>query len=90
MLFTVEVSLACGVVFGMLPASHAPGPISTVARSKGSGRTVWLRRALVVAQIAVSFVLLSGAALLARSFWNLEQQSLGMETRGVFAVRMSL
>jgi len=88
--FTIFVSLACGVVFGLFPALYAPGSISTAARSNGSGRTVWLRRGLVVGQIAVSMILLSGAALLARSFRNIELQGMGIETRGVFSVRIPL
>ena len=41
-------------------------------------------------QIAVSMVLLSGAALLLRSFQNVEEQRLGMQTGGVFTVQIAL
>jgi predicted permease len=41
-------------------------------------------------QIAISVVLLSGASLLVKSFWNLEQQSLGMQTRDVLTVQVPL
>jgi len=45
---------------------------------------------LVVAQIGLSVVLLSGAGLLVRSFWNLEQQSLGMQTGNVITAHVPL
>ena len=60
------------------------------ARQTRSGAHARFRRVLVAAQIAVSVVLLSGAGLLVRSFWNLEQQSLGIETRHVLTVRVPL
>jgi putative ABC transport system permease protein len=49
-----------------------------------------LRRSLVVGQIAISMVLLSGAALLVRSFQNLEGQSLGLQPQGVLSARIAL
>ncbi len=89
-LFAVFVSLACGIVFGILPALHRPQSIAAAARTSGLGQTVWLRRGLVVGQIAVSMILLSGAALLARSFRNIQLQGMGLETHGVLAVRIPL
>ena len=49
-----------------------------------------LRRTLVTGQIAVSVVLLSGAALLLRSFEKIEDQNLGMQTGGVVTVNVAL
>jgi predicted permease len=43
----------------------------------------FVRRSLVTAQIAISIILLSGAALLLRSFTKIEEQNLGMQTGGV-------
>jgi len=45
---------------------------------------------MVAAQIAVTMVLLAGAALLVRSFTNLQTQPLGIQTRGVVTARVSL
>jgi putative ABC transport system permease protein len=45
---------------------------------------------LVVAQIGLSVVLLSAASLLVKSFWNMEQQNLGMQTRNVITVHVPL
>jgi len=50
----------------------------------------FLRRTLVTAQIAVSIILLSGAALLLRSFARIEEQNLGMQTGGVLTVQVAL
>jgi len=49
-----------------------------------------LRNITVVLQIAVSVVLLAGAVLLVRSFSNIQAESLGMEPRGVVALRIPL
>jgi predicted permease len=89
-LFTVLVSLLCAALFGILPALEKPNAMALVARATRSGAHARLRRVLVAAQIAVSVVLLSGAGLLVKSFWNLEQQSLGIETRHVLTVRVPL
>jgi predicted permease len=60
-----------------------------VRTAGGSGRA-WLRRCLVAGQIAVSVVLLTGAALLLRSFRNLESQPTGLDSRGVLAASIEL
>jgi predicted permease len=49
-----------------------------------------MRRSLVAGQIAVSMILLTGAALLWRSFSNLETQHMGMQTQGVLAAHIAL
>ncbi len=88
-LFTILLSLACGALFGIAPAMEKPRMAALAARF-GSGAHAWLRRCLVVGQIAASIVLLTGAALLLRSFRNLEEQKMGMETQGVLAANISL
>jgi predicted permease len=89
-LFTVAVSLICAILFGILPAGQRPNAIALAARATKSGAQARLRRVLVAAQIAISVVLLSGASLLVKSFWNLEQQNLGMQTRNVLTVHVPL
>jgi predicted permease len=89
-LFTVLLSLLCGAVFGLLPALQTPRVAALAARSTRFHKRAVLRRSLVVGQIAISMVLLSGAALLLRSFQNMEEQSLGMQTGGVFTARIAL
>jgi putative ABC transport system permease protein len=86
LLFTLGVSLGTGVVFGIAPAwmtSHTD-PVEALRganRSVGAGRS-WAQKSLVIAQIAVSLVLLSTAALLGQSLRNLQHQNLGFETQG--------
>jgi len=89
-LFAVLVSLMCAGVFGILPALEKPRATALVGRQTRSGAHARLRRALVAAQIAISVVLLSGAILLVKSFWNLEQQSLGIQTRNVITLHVPL
>jgi predicted permease len=88
--FTVLVSLVCAGLCGMMPALERPRAIALAARSTRYSTHARLRRMLVVAQIAISVVLLCGGSLLVKSFWNLQQQNLGMQTRGVVTVRVPL
>jgi putative ABC transport system permease protein len=89
-LFTVSLSLVCGAIFGLLPALQTPRAVSLVARAISFRKRTVMRRGLVVGQIAISMVLLSGAALLLKSFQHMEEQSLGMKTGGVLATRIAL
>ena len=87
-LFTVLVAFLCATVFGILPALHGPSAAELTARSARPAARTGLRRGLVVAQIGISVVLLSCACLLVKSFWNLEGQKLGIETRQVLTVHI--
>jgi predicted permease len=89
-LFTAILSVICGAVFGILPALQRPRAAALAARSINSGGHAWTRRCLVVGQIAISMILLVGAALFLRSFSSLEQQNMGMEARGVLATHIAL
>lgn len=85
LLFTLAVSMLTGVVFGIAPAwmtSHTDpaDALRGAGRSVGAGRS-WAQKSLVIAQIAVSVVLLSAAALLGKSLQNLEHQNFGFETK---------
>jgi putative ABC transport system permease protein len=84
LLFAFGVSVLTGMFFGIAPAwmtSHA-NPVDALRganRSVGGGRS-WAQKSLVIAQVAMSLVLLSAAALLGRSLQNLEHQNFGFET----------
>jgi putative ABC transport system permease protein len=86
LLFTLGLSILTGVIFGTAPAwiaSHAD-PVEALRganRSVGRGRS-WAQKGLVIAQAAMSLVLLSSAALLIQSLRNLKHQEFGFETRG--------
>ncbi len=85
LLFALGVSLLTGVIFGIAPAwvtSHAD-PVEALRganRAVGGGSS-WAQKSLVIAQAAVSLVLLSAAALLGQSLRNLEHQNFGFETQ---------
>jgi macrolide transport system ATP-binding/permease protein len=84
--FAFLLSLVTGVIFGVAPAwitSHSD-PIDALrgARRSTRDRSSLARRSLVVAQVALSAVLLIGAGLLTQSLRNLEDQNFGFETRG--------
>ena len=89
-LFTVLLSLVCGAIFGLLPALQTPGAVALAARTAKTRHGTGVRRSLVVGQVAISMVLLSGAALLLKSFQNIEDQRLGMQTNGVLTARIAL
>ncbi len=86
LLFTLGMSVLTGILFGIAPAwmtSHAD-PIEALRgsnRSVAGGRS-WAQRSLVIAQAAMSLVLLSAAALLGQSLRNLQHQNFGFETQG--------
>jgi putative ABC transport system permease protein len=94
--FAVFVSLATGAAFGAAPALRAARvDLNTSLRegARGAGEGVErsrLRGALVVAEIALSLVLMIGAGLLLRSYRALEGTDLGFTERGVLTVRVSL
>src|SRR4029079_16422756 len=73
--FSFATALATGLVFGLFPAWAAarPGGASIDgARGATAGRAQQrMRSAFVVVQLAVALVLLVGAGLLVRTFWNL-------------------
>jgi putative ABC transport system permease protein len=83
-------SLLSGIVCGILPAWQRPRFIALAARATRPGAQAALRRVLVIAQIACSVLLLSGASLLLRSFRNMEQQRLGMDTSGILTANITL
>jgi predicted permease len=85
LVFALVVSMLTGVLFGIAPAwiTSRTDPADAL---RGSGRSIvtgrsWAQKSLVIAQIAVSMVLLSSAALLGRSLRNLEHQDFGFETK---------
>src|SRR5438067_1987203 len=90
LLFTLGVSVLTGIIFGIAPAwvtSHAD-PVEALrgaSRSVGGGGS-WAQKSLVIAQGAISVVLLSAAALLGQSLRNLQHQNFGFETRDRYLV----
>jgi putative ABC transport system permease protein len=92
--FTMLLALGTGLVFGLLPALLATSTANDGLREGGRhGSTPRARRALaalVVAEVALSLVLLAGAGLLIRSFTRLQSIDPGFDTAGVFTARVTL
>ncbi len=93
--FTLVVALLTGIVFGIAPALQCTG-VSLGDAIKESGRhgdsaaaRGKLRRVLVVSQVSISLLLLTGAGLLARSFWRLMQVNPGFETQHVLTMSVN-
>lgn len=94
--FTMALAIVAGLAFGTIPALAATRESpqqglkesGRVARRSGSRQR--LSRALVVAQVALTLMLVVSATLLVRSFVALSDQDPGFGTDGVVAVRMSV
>src|ERR1035437_3528534 len=84
LLFSLAISVVTGVLFGLVPAIQAARPdLAATIKEGGRGSTAGGRRrmrsVLVVAEVALAFVLLTGAGLLLRSFRNLMQVDAGFD-----------
>jgi putative ABC transport system permease protein len=88
--FTLTVSVISGLLFGFASAQRHASNDALYGRANAGFSRAFMRRALVAAQIAISFVLLVGAGLLIRSLNNLESAPLGMDTSGVITATISL
>jgi len=93
---SVTVSLATGLLFGVLPALAASDERLAVSLNEesrggtGSVRAKRLRAGLVVAELALSLVLLAGASLLVVSFNNLLNVSPGFQPAQLVITRVTL
>lgn len=82
-LFTFALSALTALIFGLLPALHATrrdlnGLLSQGGRSQTGSRRLW-QQVLVGAQFAITLVLLAGAGLLLRSYYNLTRVQAGFD-----------
>jgi len=94
LLFSTVVALLTGVLFGLAPAwqssrANLAGPLDDASRRSSGGRTRLLQ-GLVVGQVALTLVLLSGAGLLLRSFHRLHQVNAGFDHERVLSFRLDL
>ncbi|MBT8479935.1 MAG: ABC transporter permease, partial [Gemmatimonadetes bacterium] len=95
LLFTLAASVFSAVVFGLVPALQASKPdLNDCLKERGTVspdvRRRRMRSALVVAEVALSMVLLIGAGLMFRSFLALQKQDLGFEPAGVVTFRIAM
>lgn len=96
LLFSIAISLATGLFFGLVPAIQAARlELSDAARESGpkasaGRRTTWFRQSLVVAEIALSFALLIGATMILRGFYQMLTTPTGADTTRVLLANMTL
>jgi predicted permease len=89
--FTVGVSIVAGLLFGLIPAVRASKTdFATAMKEKSrTGRRRWrlnLSSAMVVLQVGLSMVLLTGAGLFARSLLNLQSENVGFDRSSMLLV----
>ena len=95
LIFALLASLATSVIFGLLPALHLSrqdlnDALKEGGRQNAAGAARGARELLIVAEVAVSIVLLVGAGLLIRSLWHLQQVDPGFAADKVLAMEVSL
>ncbi|HTK54680.1 MAG TPA: ABC transporter permease [Gemmatimonadaceae bacterium] len=96
MAFAALVSILTGIVFGLAPAIHASRTNLNDALSTRTGglsariRGVEMRGVFVIAQLALSIVLLVGAGLLTRTLVKLQQVDLGFDTSNLLTMEFRL
>jgi predicted permease len=95
LLFAFAVSILTGLVFGLMPALQTAGPNQTVSLREGRGSGTSKRQKntshiLVASEVALSLVLLIGAGLLLRSFWNLLEVRPGFDPHHIVTARIWL
>jgi predicted permease len=94
LLFTLAISLLTGLVFGLAPAFQATRPdlvpvLKGESQRAGRARRLTLRNALVVAQVALSLVVLVCAGLFVQSFRHAKSIDPGFATSGSYVVSVN-
>ncbi len=96
LIFTLLISVASGVLFGLTPSLQLSRPdLNSMLRDEGRGTAGNRKRSrarsmLVVAQVALSMVLLVGSGLLIRSFIRLRSASPGFETKNLLTMNITM
>ena len=96
LLFVLAISLVTGILFGLAPALQAARPdLAGTIKEGGRGSTAGggrkrIRSVLAVAEIALAFVLLTGAGLLLGSFRKLMRVDPGFEVSNVLTARLPI
>jgi putative ABC transport system permease protein len=95
-IFTIALTLLTGLIFGLAPALQASrsdqseGLKEGARGNAGGARTNRVRGLLMVAEIAMSFMLLVGAGLLIKSFMHLREVTPGFNADNVLTMRISV
>ena len=92
LVYTAAITIVTALLFGITPAlqtarTNVPEALKDGGRSGAGSARSRLRSALVVAEIALSLMLLVGASLFMRSFVNLQDANPGIETHALMTLR---
>ena len=90
--FTLAVSLVTGIVFGLAPAWYGSRTDLNSLLKEGARGTTGrsrLRNALIVGQVSAALILLSGAGLLLRSFYEIEHVDPGFHAEHVMTMQLA-
>ena len=96
LLFTLGVSIATGVAFGLAPVIHMrPATLhdtlkAAVGRATGAVAANRFRSILVTAELALALILLIGSGLMVKAFWKLQEVDAGMNPNHLLTMRLSL
>ena len=95
LLFTLTLAVFTGILFGLAPALQATRPnlagcIKEGGRGSSSGSRHRVRGALVITEVALAFVLLTGAGLLIRSFFQMQQVDTGFDSTNVLTAGLPI
>ncbi len=93
LLYSALAGLASAAIFGIVPALRASRPglmnvLRGVSRTSGMGSGAFLRNAVVMAEVALSFILLIGSGLMFRSFLKLQQIDPGFDPHHLFTFQL--
>jgi putative ABC transport system permease protein len=94
--FTMLISLATCLIFGLIPAWHASKPdlhstLEQTGRTLAAGANrLRFRQVLVVFQVSIAVMLVIGAGLLIKSFWLLQRVDPGFRAEGVLSAGLTL
>ncbi len=93
LLFALALSALTGILFGLAPALGVTKLNLVVSLKEGARGSIGsagkrLRGALVIAEIALAFILLTGAGLLIRSFFAMQRADLGFDSTNVLTAQL--
>jgi putative ABC transport system permease protein len=96
LLFALATSVFTGLLFGVVPALQATSPdLTGVMKDGGRGSTdragrKRLREALIVAEVALAFILLAGSGLMLQSFYRLFNVETGIDSSNVLTMGLPI
>jgi len=96
LLFTLAISVATGMAFGLAPVLHVKPSTLHDTLKAAAGRTTGaiaanrFRAVLVTAELALALILLIGSGLMVKAFWKLQEVNAGFNPDHVLTMRLSL